>query len=195
MLHDCSSIAEMPCGEVAVIIEGGHGHSEMIACVLHETRCAGIVMLGTESVGGAERWYTPASAGEFHALMAQRAAHAASPLTATGVDLDRLAGASRAPGETDQEVRQRIMRDLALDDEIDGWKLQTLLDADECTRRETGPGRPRCYFTPAQSAAVSAHWSAQLRAKVAASAEADKERERNQVVLEHDVDDQPWRTW
>lgn len=39
-------------------------------------------------------------------------------------------------------------------------------------------------LTPAQRAAISAHWSAQLRAKIAASAE----RERCRVVVDVEVD-------
>jgi len=75
-----------------------------------------------------------------------------------------------------------------LDDEIDGWKLRTLLDADEETRQRDC-GRPRHYFTPAQRAAVSAHWSAQLRAKLAASAEIDKARQVSVRYCELDPDD------
>lgn len=41
---------------------------------------------------------------------------------------------------------------------------------------------------------LSAHWSAQLRAKVEASEAARKAREPS-VVIEHDAEDLPWRTW
>lgn len=79
-----------------------------------------------------------------------------------------------------------------LDETIDGVSLHELLDKDSRARQEVLRPLP---FTPAQRAAVSAYWSAQLRAKVAASAKADAERERNRVVIEHDVDDEPWGTW
>lgn len=68
-----------------------------------------------------------------------------------------------------------------LDAEHDGVKLRTLLACDANNRREAiGAGGRR--FSPAQRAAVSAHWSAELRRKVAAAAEQD----RNQVTLEND---------
>lgn len=59
-------------------------------------------------------------------------------------------------------------------------RLSALLGCDEMNRREqsTPVATPatRRRFTPAQRAAVSAHWSAELRAKVAASAECDRDR-------------------
>lgn len=51
-----------------------------------------------------------------------------------------------------------------------------------------GPLRSRPGEKHAQRAAVSAHWSAELRAKVAASAAAARERERLRVVV--DLDDE-----
>jgi hypothetical protein len=65
-----------------------------------------------------------------------------------------------------------------LDVAYDGVPLRELLERDERRRRE----RPLAFLnvtrpTPVQRAAISAHWSAQLRAKVAATAES----ERNQV--------------
>lgn len=74
-----------------------------------------------------------------------------------------------------------------LDIEYDGVRLFKLLEIDERQRQERhagarqGLGMP---FTPAQRAAVSAHWSAQLRAKVQASAKADAERERTRVTCD-----------
>jgi hypothetical protein len=58
-----------------------------------------------------------------------------------------------------------------LDALIDGVALRRLLEMDERKRREHIVG---AIITPAQRAALSVHWSAQLRAKVAASAEADR---------------------
>ena len=77
-----------------------------------------------------------------------------------------------------------------LDVEYDDFTLRELLALDRIQRREAA-GQQRT-FTPAQRAAISAHWSAQLRAKVAASDAAAKERDRNQVVLEGDPEDSPW---
>lgn len=79
-----------------------------------------------------------------------------------------------------------------LDAVIDGCSLRELLRADESNRREfalatsVGPVRVRASITPAQRAAISAHWSAELRAKVAAA----KERDRNEVRVDLQ-DDEP----
>jgi hypothetical protein len=66
-----------------------------------------------------------------------------------------------------------------LDVEYDGVKLRDLLDIDARRRDERNPFRK---LSLAQRAAVSAHWSAELRAKVAAGAAADKARETSVVV-------------
>lgn len=68
---------------------------------------------------------------------------------------------------------------------IDGMTLSKLIVVDDLIRDETWRGPA---LTPAQRSAVSGCWSAELRAKVAASTEADAERERNRVV----VDVEPW---
>lgn len=69
-----------------------------------------------------------------------------------------------------------------LDVEYDDLSLRYLLRCDELNRRENETST----FSPAQRAAISAHWSAELRAKVAAS----KERERSAVTYcEVDADD------
>ncbi len=71
-----------------------------------------------------------------------------------------------------------------LDVSIDGWTLRDLIAADQNRRRGecglvvVGP------FTPAQRAAISAHWSAELRARIVAGREA----ERNQVRVDLEVD-------
>lgn len=81
-----------------------------------------------------------------------------------------------------------------LDKMVDGWPLRQLLHMDERARHGENviSRESRRAFTPAQREAVSAHWSAQLRAKVAASDAAAKSRDRNQVVLEADPEDFPW---
>lgn len=55
-----------------------------------------------------------------------------------------------------------------LDAVIDGMRLGWLIKVDENASRE-GRNMVSRRFTPAQRAAVSAHWSAQLRAKVLAT--------------------------
>lgn len=75
-----------------------------------------------------------------------------------------------------------------LDVEYDGWSLRDLLAIDTFNRQEQWTGVSATPMTPAQRAAVSAHWSAELRAKVHAS----KERERCRVVVDQDADDEPW---
>jgi len=97
-----------------------------------------------------------------------------------------FAGADRA---TPVESLRRTTDPLAA--VTDGWTLRDLLTAYENAQREgTGlmmAGGVRA-FTPAQRAAVSARWSAELRAKVAASTAADKERERTRVVVDQEDD-------
>ncbi len=60
-----------------------------------------------------------------------------------------------------------------LDEVIDGHALRDLLRWDERFRREWFSGAAVPRFSPAQRAAVSAHWSAELRAKVEAKRKAD----------------------
>lgn len=73
-----------------------------------------------------------------------------------------------------------------LDVEYDGWTLRALLKLDAAARRENVTAQvSRSCFTPAQRAAVSAHWSAELRARVAAA----KAKERERVVLDVDPED------
>lgn len=69
-----------------------------------------------------------------------------------------------------------------LDVEYDGVTLRELLAYDRDRQREHLLWHEDKAFTPVQRAAVSAHWSAELRAKVAAA----KERDRNQVTMEHE---------
>lgn len=70
-----------------------------------------------------------------------------------------------------------------LDVEYDGVTLRNLLHTDEVVSRETFGAFHR-HFTPVQRAAVSAHWSAELRAKVSASTAAAVQRERNLVTID-----------
>lgn len=69
-----------------------------------------------------------------------------------------------------------------LDVEYDGVKLRLLLEQEEMRQRTERPRRTFEPFTPLQREAISAHWSAELRAKIAAS----KQKDRNQVTMEHD---------
>lgn len=74
-----------------------------------------------------------------------------------------------------------------LDVKHDGQPLRRLLELDALARRENVTARlARCAFTAGQRAAIAAHWSAELRAKVAATRAADKARE---VSVYCEVDD------
>lgn len=67
-----------------------------------------------------------------------------------------------------------------LDVKYDGVTLRLLLDQEQMRQRTERPRRSFEPFTPAQRSAVSAHWSAELRARV----EASKDRERRRVVVD-----------
>jgi len=82
-----------------------------------------------------------------------------------------------------------------LDVPYDGVTLRDLLVVDEARRREQDIGvipwrnTDPWTWTAAQHAAISAHHSAQLRAKIAAS----KQAERNRVVVDlQDNEENPW---
>lgn len=78
-----------------------------------------------------------------------------------------------------------VCTEHALDVKYDGVTLRLLVEQEEMrqrTERTLGSFEP---FTPAQRAAVSAHWSAELRKRVEASKESDRER----VVLDRDPED------
>ncbi len=66
---------------------------------------------------------------------------------------------------------------------IDGVTLRSLLIFDELMRKGERANRAP---SSAQRAAISANWSAELRAKIAASAKADFERDRRMVDLDDD---------
>lgn len=78
----------------------------------------------------------------------------------------------------------------------DGLPLEILVARDQLNRREDPNLNRRedpnligvFTFTPSQRAAVSAHWSAQLRARI----DAARERERGRVQIDADPDDTPW---
>lgn len=72
-----------------------------------------------------------------------------------------------------------------LDVEYDGVTMRQLLGLRGLTDQHGYANR----FTPAQRAAISAHWSADLRAKGAASTAADLERERNRVRVDLEYED------
>src|SRR5678816_4146061 len=84
-----------------------------------------------------------------------------------------------------------------LDVEYDGWTLRKLLYLEEKARHDNVVGQAaRSCFTPAQRAAVAAHWSAEPRAKVAAGPSLDgstygqrlarerRERDRARVLVD-----------
>jgi len=89
------------------------------------------------------------------------------------------------PGSPDGDIGvvEIMRREIdPLDVEYDGNTLRELLVHDEIRRREEFIGRVN--FTPAQRSAISAHWSAELRAKV----DATKQKAREQVVSDYDED-------
>jgi hypothetical protein len=96
-----------------------------------------------------------------------------------------MRGTKAEPAPTCECFAAHLCEEHALEVEYDGVTLRSLLDADEYIRRE---GRLRMNLTPAQRAAVSAHWSAQLRLKQQKA----RERERLQVVVEQDAGDFEW---
>lgn len=69
-----------------------------------------------------------------------------------------------------------------LDVKYDGVALRVLLEIDVCRRRESAWHAMRNGLTDAQRAAVSAHWSAELRAKVEAGKRADAARATSVVL-------------
>lgn len=71
-----------------------------------------------------------------------------------------------------------------LDAKYDGISLRDLLERDRQRRTEdpSSAWRPHVRPTPTQCAAVSAHWSQELRAKIAAA----KQKDRNQVTMDDD---------
>ena len=93
----------------------------------------------------------------------------------------RITYDSLQPGET-------VVRPAPdpLDVKHDGVTLRELLRVNERECRDGElDGGPTLPLAPAQRAAVSAHWSAELRRKVAAS----DERDRNRVLV--DLQDEP----
>lgn len=71
-----------------------------------------------------------------------------------------------------------------LDVKYDGVTLRDLISIDGLARCESKPSqRERAAYTPAQRAAVSAHWSAELRARVEAGKRADA-AQATSVVLD-----------
>lgn len=71
-----------------------------------------------------------------------------------------------------------------LDVKYDGMTLRELVRIDEVRQRGELPPYEFKLFTVTQREAISAHWSAQLRAKVAASAAAEVQRDRGRVACD-----------
>lgn len=71
-----------------------------------------------------------------------------------------------------------------LDVKHDGATLRELVRIDEVRQRGELPPNEFKLFTVTQREAISAHWSAQLRAKVAASAAAEVQRDRGRVACD-----------
>jgi hypothetical protein len=84
-------------------------------------------------------------------------------------------------------LKQKYTQIEPLDVAHGGVKLRDLLKIDEERRREGHPNYRAAWLrlSDAQRGAVSAHWSAELRAKVAES----KERERRRVTVDMETDE------
>jgi hypothetical protein len=76
-----------------------------------------------------------------------------------------------------------------LDTKYDGVTLRALVAASTGAARDRMTPLARAGLTPAQRGAISAHWSAELRAKVSAS----KDAEQRRVVVDlQDDEENPW---
>lgn len=71
-----------------------------------------------------------------------------------------------------------------LDIKYDGMTLRELVRIDEVRQRGELPPHEFKLFTVTQREAISGHWSAQLRAKIAASAAAEVQRDRGRVACD-----------
>lgn len=194
-LHDCSTDAWIPSGEVALVIDGGDPAE--IATAMYRSLPCGVVLRGTtrrlvlrEETYEA-RWFTSV---QWNDHVARQAATAGKPSKLDAAEARFLEQhlADTPPPMSFAELREMRGRRLEassghapdpLDVEIDGWKLRTLLAISEEYRQDRGMSPyPPSRFTPAQRAGVSAHWSAQLRAKVAETRADDKAREISVIV-------------
>lgn len=160
---DCSSFDWLEPGEVAIVVDGGQ--ADEIAEVISKSTMCGIITRGTETSHRFDvRWFTPKSWEEAKAFWQGRQAEAAAKA---------LAAASVPDQPADP-----------LDVEYDEIKLRELLRRNS----ENNTGVLFYEITPAQRAAVSAHWSAQLRAKVAASEAARKAQAASVVNADEDLE-------
>lgn len=200
-VHDCATDPRIPAGHVAVVVDGGW--VEQIDRVLYEEMPAGCVMLGDASHGGTEtdsRWFRSRDWAQWGGMPTRSATIVQDdkdPNAWRLVTVDIKTGKA-APGPVvavlspeDVATLDRLRHawngqtPIMLDDVIDLVSLRDLIARDELYRSENGRERvdgrfvlARPFFTPAQRAAVSAHWSAQLRAKIAAA------KPEPQVVLD-----------
>lgn len=130
------------------------------------------------------------------------AKHKPSGMVVTHIDNERgvvtLGAAYDAYKERDAIVRhaftQEGVRRDPLDAVIDGWKLRDLVAINRERQHEGIHASElltsnRHVFTAAQRAAVSAHWRAELRAKVKAGEERDKARAVSVCCAIDDYDD------
>lgn len=105
----------------------------------------------------------------------------------------------RSPMPLDQEIHEEWTTSINVTESprLARWvySIGELQWIDQCQRREVGTKPHHAnWLSPEERARVSAAWSAELRAKVAAS-EADKKSREVSVVVEYDVEDEPWCTW
>lgn len=174
-------LADASFGDTYKVVHVGNAPmtDEPVAGVFHIATPSGPVTVGN---------CYPASAVEWAALVA-----------AAGLDPEKHKPSTlwtcKAPPPTSTahvvHVELKTRPADPLDAVIDGWKLRDLIAIDRSLQQEVKEAPftkgGRAAWTPAQRAAVSAHWSAQLRAKVEASRKADEARKMS-VVIEHEVD-------
>lgn len=135
-----------------------------------ESECARQMVDAISAAHGPGRWWTFAGVGAVHFILSEGDAAVCDIGGVPHVALRAIYFHDPAAKPVDP-----------LDIEYDGASLRGLLVSDEAARHDRNIFA-QTHRTPAQRAAVSAHWSAQLRAKVAASATADKAREPSVVV-------------
>lgn len=123
------------------------------------------------------QWVMPLSPDAFKALLPSQTQALAERCKAAVAGLYDHS----EPSRTRTPPQNFIPSTDPLDVQYDGVPLRRLLEMDANRRTEHIVG---VILSPAQRAAISAHWSAELRAKVAAA----KATERNRVTITHEED-------
>lgn len=130
--------------------------------------------------------FTPTGDGSRRLLIGAYYFHA--PAVADGPACDRCGNPTsrglEAWAARHAECSPQLSTIDPLDVKYDGMTLRELVRIDEVRQRGELPPNEFKLFTAIQRAAISGHWSAQLRAKVAASAAAEVQRDRGRVACD-----------